>query len=289
MEPEPAGGMQILNRKNLNDWPPGSIYIGRGTVFGNPYVIGEHGDRDQVCEQYADRMAYRVSQGDPAMLTALLGLKADSRLVCSCAPLRCHGTEVEHAWRRLAETGLPPKEISMTYAGIGSRKTPPDQLARMTEAAVRLARMGYTLRSGGAGGADTAFEQGAGAQKEIFLPWPGFNGRRSVFVEPTQEAMEVAACLHPAWNKLSPAVRKLMARNTHQILGADCRTPSDFVIAWTPDGAESEAERGPATGGTGQAIALASRWGIPVFNFARADAGVRLRDFLGNRRALQTD
>ena len=90
MEPEPAGGMQILNRKNLNDWPPGSIYIGRGTVFGNPYVIGEHGDRDQVCEQYADRMAYRVSQGDPAMLTALLGLKADSRLFCSCAPLRCH-------------------------------------------------------------------------------------------------------------------------------------------------------------------------------------------------------
>lgn len=175
---------------------------------------------------------------------------------------------------------LPARQPSLAYAGIGSRKAPSAELARMTQAAKRLAGMGYTLRSGAAPGADSAFEAGAGTKKEIFLPWRGFNGSTSRFVEPTREAVEVAACLHPAWDKLSPSVRKLMARNSHQILGVDLGTPVDFVVCWTDCGAESEAERTQATGGTGQAIALASRWGIPVFNFAKPDAGERLKNFV---------
>lgn len=280
--------MQILNRKHLDIWPPGSVYIGRGTPFGNPYVIGEHGDRDAVCDQYADRLSYRISRGDPATLTALLGLKADTSLVCSCAPLRCHGSEIEAAWRRLQETGLPQRKPSMAYAGIGSRKAPRDQLERMAKIAVRLAARGYTLRSGGADGADLAFEAGAGDRKEIYLPWPGFNGNASRLTEPSRDAEEIAACLHPAWAKLSPAAKKLMARNSHQVLGADCRAPADFVVCWTPDGAETEAERSAATGGTGQAIALASRWGVPVFNLATLDAGERLLEFVEKlKRAAQ--
>lgn len=173
-------------------------------------------------------------------------------------------------------------ETGPAYAGIGSRKTPADQLERMTRAAVRLARIGYTLRSAGADGADTAFERGAGSRKEIFLPWSGFNGHHgATLVSPTRDAEAIASSVHPAWDRLSFAARKLMARNTHQVLGADCAQPCRFVLCWTPDGAESEADRGFATGGTGQAIALASRRGIPVFNFARADAGERLLLFLG--------
>lgn len=229
-------------------------------------------------------MTYRLLQGDPVIVTALMGLNADSKLVCSCAPARCHGSEIEAIWQQIQTTGLPTRKPNMTYAGIGSRKTPPAELARMTQAAKRLAGMGYTLRSGAAPGADSAFEAGAGAKKEIFLPWRGFNSSTSSFVEPTREAADVAACLHPAWDKLPPSVRKLMARNSHQILGADLGTPVDFVVCWTEDGVESEAERTPATGGTGQAIALASRWVIPVFNFAKPDAGDRLRDFVEKMR-----
>lgn len=278
--------MQILNRNSLGTWPPGSIYIGRGTPFGNPYVIGEHGDRDAVCDQYADRLAYKISRGDPVILTALLGLKEKSILVCSCAPLRCHGNEIEAAWRQLQENKLPARKPIMAYAGIGSRRAPADQLARMTKSAARLAARGYILRSGGADGADLAFEAGAG-RKEIYLPWSGFNGSASNLTRPSRDAEEVAACLHPAWAKLSPAAKKLMARNSHQVLGADCRSPADFVVCWTPDGAETEAERSAATGGTGQAIALASRWGVPVFNFARPDAGERLRALVQGVRERQ--
>ena len=157
------------------------------------------------------------------------------------------------------------------YAGIGSRQTPPEILAKMQAIAAQLEARGFVLRSGGADGADTAFELGCTA-KEIFLPWPGFNGRSSPFDRPSKAAFELAAQTHPAFDRLSAASRKLMARNGHQVLGATLDQPVSFVLCWTPDGAESEAQRTRETGGTGQAIALASRHGIPVFNLANRGA-----------------
>lgn len=51
-----------------------------------------------------------------------------------------------------------PGQNSMTYAGVGSRETPMEVLELMTEASVWLGAKGYTLQSGGAIGADMAFE-----------------------------------------------------------------------------------------------------------------------------------
>lgn len=51
--------------------------------------------------------------------------------------------------------------------------------AVMAAAGERLAQLGWVLRSGGAVGADQAFERGcyrAGWRKAIVLPWPGFDG-----------------------------------------------------------------------------------------------------------------
>lgn len=176
---------------------------------------------------------------------------------------------------------------SFRYAGIGSRTTPPEIIDLMRRAAGRLSTRGYVLRSGGAGGADMAFESGA-SQAEIFLPWPGFNshppasGTIDTFSDVSDAAIAVAAAVHPAFSKLTDPVRKLMGRNSCQVLGQDLRSPVDFVVCWAPDGAESERERSQATGGTGQAIALASRWNIPVFNLAKPDALSRMGDFLGH-------
>ena len=64
----------------------------------------------------------------------------------------------------------------MIYAGIGARKTPGGVLVLMREVGAILARDGWMLRSGGAEGADSAFEAGAksaGGAREIFLPWAG--------------------------------------------------------------------------------------------------------------------
>lgn len=167
------------------------------------------------------------------------------------------------------------------YAGIGSRKTPDKTLALITIVARRLEDLGYTVRSGGAQGADQAFGNAIHA-KQIFLPWPGFNAISSDYLAPSDAAMALAAQYHPNWSLLNIAARKLHARNCHQILGPDINTPEpvDFVLCWTSDGCEHDKTRTAQTGGTGQAIALASAFNVPVFNLARPNTLERLRDHL---------
>lgn len=147
------------------------------------------------------------------------------------------------------------------YAGIGARKTPVDILSLMTKIAGALEEKGLILRSGGAEGADSAFERGVKDpnNKEIFLPWPGFNRRNDIPAIPvTEQAYAMAALFHPAWERLSRGPQALMARNMYQVLGADLNTPSKLVICWTPGG--------KIVGGTGQALRGAAHFNIPVIN-----------------------
>jgi hypothetical protein len=171
--------------------------------------------------------------------------------------------------------------MGVYYTGVGSRETPPDMLDFMARLAAWLAARGHVLRSGGAPGADTAFEQGAAGSSVIYLPWPGFNGRsRGVGLpRPSPEAYPLAAAVHPAWGRLSDAAKALHARNCHQVLGTDLRTPSAFLLCWTADGCDSEATRARSTGGTATAIVLACRQGVPVFNLGKPGAYDAFREF----------
>jgi hypothetical protein len=71
----------------INKAPADAIYIGRGSEWGNPYVIGKHGDREFVIMQYS-LYAKRRLEIEPEWLKPL---KDASGLVCYCAPLKCHG------------------------------------------------------------------------------------------------------------------------------------------------------------------------------------------------------
>jgi hypothetical protein len=64
--------------------PADAVYVGRPTKWGNPFVIGQHGDRDEVIRLYRERLA-----GSPAMLRAVREL-AGRDLVCWCSPEACH-------------------------------------------------------------------------------------------------------------------------------------------------------------------------------------------------------
>lgn len=163
------------------------------------------------------------------------------------------------------------------YAGIGSRKTPEPTLERMFTIGQVLARHGATLRSGGALGADTAFEMGCDhiqGTKQIFLPWFNFN-RRNIqkgitvpFIESyylQDKAYEIAAKHHPNWSACSEAARKMHMRNVAQILGPDLKSPSKFVICYTPNG--------NGTGGTGQALRITKSYNIPVFDLGKDNGG----------------
>ena len=143
-----------------------------------------------------------------------------------------------------------------SYAGVGSRKTPNDRLALMYNIAIKMSWLGFVLRSGGADGADTAFEKGA-SKKEIFYAR-----------DCTPQAMDIASLYHPAWDKCSEFARKLHGRNAFQILGRNLNDPVKYCICWTPDGATTHMERCYRTGGTGTAISIANAYGIPVINLA---------------------
>ena len=161
------------------------------------------------------------------------------------------------------------------YTGIGSRECPEDVLQIMEKIGEILAKIGYVLRSGGANGADSAFEKGCDrvkGKKEIYLPWKGFNNNSSLLYDLTAKAEELAFQYHPNLYACKSAVIKLMTRNTYQILGQDCRTKSDFVVCYTADG--------KASGGTGQALRIAIAEKIPIFNLHEKENLNKMKDFV---------
>ena len=163
----------------------------------------------------------------------------------------------------LPDTTTSPR---LSYAGIGARRTPPSVLSDMTRIAQWLCRTGWHLNSGGARGADEAFANGASAEtRTLVLPWSGYNGHagsdcRMLSTDERQHARNLAALLHPAWHKCSRGVRALHARNAAVVLGRALNRPVDAVVCWTPGG--------ELVGGTGIALHMADRAGVPVLNLA---------------------
>lgn len=154
---------------------------------------------------------------------------------------------------------------SVYYAGIGSRETPEWVLFEMTRIASFLESRGFILRSGGAPGADTAFQQGTTHLREIYIPWPGFQDLKPNGVDildlktlPLQdESFASISQYHPAPDRLSSGALKLMQRNWYQVFGRN-HQPSSFVICWTRGGS--------GAGGTGQAIRMAKDAGATIFD-----------------------
>lgn len=83
---------KVLNKKR-DLMPPGeSIYIGRPTVWGNPYVIGPDGTREEVIEKYR-----QYFYSNPELMELARTELRGKDLVCFCAPEACHG-DVLLAW-----------------------------------------------------------------------------------------------------------------------------------------------------------------------------------------------
>lgn len=74
----------VLNKRTCGH-RPGAVYIGRGSKWGNPFVIGRDGDRETVIAKHA-----RWLRGQHHLLRALDELRGRD-LICFCAPLACHG------------------------------------------------------------------------------------------------------------------------------------------------------------------------------------------------------
>lgn len=78
-----------------NDRPLDGTYIGRPSIFGNPYVIG-HGDivdRRAAILAYRRYFMYRI-MADAEFRVRVQELKGRV-LICHCKPLACHGDVIK--------------------------------------------------------------------------------------------------------------------------------------------------------------------------------------------------
>lgn len=135
------------------------------------------------------------------------------------------------------------------YAGIGNRKITVQAYDIIKSYAKYLNEQGYILRSGGAKGADTAFEEGSCTNCEIFY-----------HRDATDEAIKLASKFHPAWDRCNEIARRLLGRNAMILLGKDLKTPVKFVICYTVN---------ESSGGTSLGIRIAKAYEIPVINLAK--------------------
>jgi hypothetical protein len=173
------------------------------------------------------------------------------------------------------------------YTGVGSRCTPNDVLSLEVKFALRLNDLGWTLRSGGAIGSDKAFESGSTNKNIYYADQKSANKNKGIYVPITDndKAFEIISKIHPNWARCSEFARLLHRRNCFQVLGPNLNEPSEFLVCWTPCGAESAKEcvyskDGISTGGTATAIRVADSFNVPIFNLGKLGSKERFINFM---------
>lgn len=84
-----AERVAVIRRVRGKRLPEGAVYVGRPSMWGNPFVIGRDGTREEVIAKYRAGLAAL----DPLVLAVRLGQLADrnpTALACWCAPEPCH-------------------------------------------------------------------------------------------------------------------------------------------------------------------------------------------------------
>ncbi len=78
--------MPKVYNKYHNDAPHAAVYIGRPSMWGNPFHMdGEH-NRDFVCEKFEQYVRER-----PELINQIKFHLHGKDLVCFCSPKKCHG------------------------------------------------------------------------------------------------------------------------------------------------------------------------------------------------------
>ena len=157
-----------------------------------------------------------------------------------------------------------------SYAGIGSRQTPKQIIEMMKIIAILLAHDSHVCSTGACQGADQAFAEGAlmaGGPVQLHIPWKSYeqawraklkgNIRTCILNDSDVEAYNSVSMFHPAFEKLSPSVKALHARNYNILKN------SSFIVCWT--------ENGQPIGGTGQAIRIATYFHLPIYNLGHKE------------------
>ena len=98
----------VVNRSRKKKPELNYTYIGRPSVYGNPFYMDDEEERDLSCDRFAQYFNERL-QRDPHYVEAMHRLKRIAmrqgylKLECFCAPKRCHGDTIAEHVRKLIE------------------------------------------------------------------------------------------------------------------------------------------------------------------------------------------
>jgi len=112
------------------------VLIDRTTIFGNPFSIGRHGNRDDVIKRFKRYFTRRVKY-DVKFRNTVRKL-AGKTLLCWCHPMECHGDEFQKPWATTQE------ELSLRF-DYAYGKITLKQFERRYE---KLKRQGKIIRNG---------------------------------------------------------------------------------------------------------------------------------------------
>jgi len=117
-----------VHNKHKNTAPVDAVYIGRGSKWGNPFVIDKDGSRSDVIAKYEEYIL-----GKPELLAQLHELKGKD-LVCYCAPQACHGDILVRLANNPEEGTMDtnPTPTIPTSALIKLEKLTPEEIAEIT-------------------------------------------------------------------------------------------------------------------------------------------------------------
>lgn len=152
----------------------------------------------------------------------------------------------------------------LTLTLVGSRRAPFYIRQEAIELGEAFSELGYKARSGGALGMDTYWL----CQYDPELATVYRHDDRSYdarTVNTTRlgafdEAIDIINRIVPHIAYMDATARLLHYRNAFQVLGDDLRSPSDYLLYWSP------LKNGVPVGGTKTAVLLAKRVGIPVLH-----------------------
>lgn len=111
----------MITVRNRRTYSGPGYYIGRPSIFGNPFSMADKNDleeRTEVIKQYRKHLGILLRDNEIARLLrdnkmaqdeirrlVRLAQKSDLNLVCWCAPLACHGDVLKECIESLISTG----------------------------------------------------------------------------------------------------------------------------------------------------------------------------------------
>lgn len=93
--------VKVINRKDNRYYSGSVVYIGRGSVLGNRFLIGKDGNRAEVILKYEKWLRASLAANKTKICNSMNDLLKKARrkrplyLECFCKPLPCHGDVIK--------------------------------------------------------------------------------------------------------------------------------------------------------------------------------------------------